>query len=331
MFGMSNQNNQKRTMFYGKGDVFVFRTYVKPLTGLKVIPESNFTSKNNVIFGMNAQIALKGDAFLSSFTEGDNSLVIATDSMKNFMLRQAANYEGSTMEGFLTFVCERFLDKYSHIDAVRISANEVPFDSVLVPSGSTLEHSDVVYRKSRNEFATAAVEVERTATGSKIIEQTSGISEVHLIKVKGSSFYGYIHDEYTTLPEAYDRPLFIYLNIDWKYSNIVDAFGADPERYVAAEQVRDIAQSVFHQLDNRSIQQLIYHIGLRVLDRFPQLEEVRFGTNNRTWETIVENIPNSEGSVFTEPRPPYGFQGFAVTREDLEKEKATPESAYTQV
>lgn len=331
MIGLGSQNNQKRTMYYGKGDVFVFRTFVKPLTGLKVIPESNFTSKNNVIFGMNAQIALKGDAFLSSFTEGDNSLVIATDSMKNFMLQHAAQYDGSTMEGYLTFVCERFLDKYPHIDAVRISANETPFDSVLVPSGSKLEHSDVVYRKSRNEFATATVEVVRTDTGSKIIEQTSGIAEVHLIKVKGSSFYGYIQDEYTTLPEAYDRPLFIYLNIDWKYSNKLDAFGTDPERYVAAEQVRDIAQSVFHQLENRSIQQLIYHIGLRVLDRFPQLDEIQFGTNNRTWETIVETIPNSEGSVFTEPRPPYGFQGFAVTREDLEKEKATPESAYTQV
>jgi urate oxidase len=322
--------NQDRTMYYGKGDVFVFRTYATPLTGLKVIPESSFTNKKNVIFGMNAKIALKGKAFLSSFTEGDNSLVIATDSMKNFMLRHAAQYKGSTLEGFLIFVCERFLETYSHIDAVRISANEVPFDEVPVSndSGTGIEISDVVYRNSRNEYATATVEVERTETGSQIIEQHSGVHKIQLIKVKGSSFYGYIHDEYTTLPEATDRPLFIYLDINWKYENKVDALGANPEVYVAAEQVRDIAASIFHHLENKSIQQLIYHIGLRVLDRFPQLSEINFETNNRTWEMIVEEIPNSEGSVFTEPRPPFGFQGFAVTREDLAREKANAESAY---
>ncbi len=318
-----------RTMYYGKGDVFVFRTYAKPLQGVKQIPESDFSEKENVIFGMNAKISLKGQAFLTSFTEGDNSLVIATDSMKNFMLRHAAQYEGATLEGFLTFVCERFLDTYAHLDAVEISADEIPFDSVKVPNGSALANSDLVYRSSRNEFATTTVEVARTEKGKEIVKQSSGVSELHLIKVSGSSFYGYIHDEYTTLPEAKDRPLFIYLNISWRYNDVEDAMGNDPARYVAAEQVRDIAQSVFHELENRSIQHLIWEIGLRVLERFPQLAEVEFESNNRTWETVVDSIPESKGQVYTEPRPPYGFQRFVVTQEDLEKSgKAAGNAAY---
>lgn len=327
---MNNQSSQKRKMFYGKGDVFVYRTYARPLTGVKIIPESDFTGRDNIIFAFNAQVSLKGEAFLTSFTEGDNSLVVATDSMKNFIQRNAAQYEGTTIEGFLKFVCERFLDKYAHIDAVEISAREIPFDSLnIVPEGSGLKESELVFRRSRNEFATATVEVERTETGSRIVQLKSGITEVQLIKVKGSSFYGFIQDEYTTLPEAYDRPLFVYLNFDWKYSNVADSFGVSPENYVAAEQIRDIAASVFHELDNRSIQQLIYVIGLRVLDRFPQLAEIAFGTNNRTWDTVVEEIPNSEGRVYTEPRPPYGFQGFVVTQEDLAKEKAA-KSVYVK-
>ena len=52
--------------------------------------------------------------------------------------------------------------------------------------------------------------------------------------------------------------------------------------------------------------------------RFPQLKEIRFESNNRTWETILEQASAGEGKVFTEPRPPYGFQGFSMTKRDLE-------------
>ncbi|MGG3800519.1 factor-independent urate hydroxylase, partial [Metabacillus fastidiosus] len=261
---------QARTMFYGKGDVYVFRTYANPLKGLKQIPESNFTEKHNTIFGMNAKVALKGEQFLTSFTEGDNSLVVATDSMKNFIQRHAASYEGSTLEGFLTYVCERFLDKYSHLDAVRLEAQEYAFDDIQVGTSEGIKTSDLVFRKSRNERATAAVEVARTASGTEVVELSSGVADIQLIKVSGSSFYGYIIDEYTTLAEATDRPLYIFLNIGWKYESEQDAFGENAANYVAAEQVRDIAATVFHTLENKSIQHLIYHIGLRILDRFPQ-------------------------------------------------------------
>ncbi|MDQ7862429.1 hypothetical protein RCO48_19745 [Peribacillus frigoritolerans] len=93
-----------------------------------------------------------------------------------------------------------------------------------------MKNSDVVYRCSRNERATTTIEVKRTPTGSKIVKHSSGIVDVHLIKVKGSSFYGFIQDEYTTLPEAQDRPLFIYLDFDWEYSCWEDGTGADPEK-----------------------------------------------------------------------------------------------------
>ena len=118
------------------------------------------------------------------------------------------------------------------------------------------------------------------------------------------------------------RPLFIFLNIDWRYNNLEDARGNTPDGFVAAEQVRDIACTVFHEQNSPSIQNLIYRIGTRILERFPQLVEVVFESNNRTWETILDEIPASqEGKVFTEPRPPYGFQCFSMTRDDLDSEQ----------
>lgn len=312
----------ERTMYYGKADVFVYRTYAKPLTGVKQIPESGFRGRDNVVFGMNIEVAFYGEKFLTSYTEGDNSLIVATDSMKNFIQAHAAKYEGSTMEGFIEFVSKRFLDKYDHIEAVEMKAYEIPFDPVYVPVGDELRKSGSVYSHSRNEYATAYIKVDRTAHGYEVVQQQSGIKDLHLIKVTGNSFYGYIQDEYTKLPEETDRNLFIYLDIHWKYDDVAEATGEEPSRYVAAEQVRDIATAVFHELNNNSIQHLIYHIGCQVLDRFPQLTEVSFESNNRTWLTIVPEIDGSDGKVYTEPLPPYGFQGFSVHREDLKEWKA---------
>ncbi|WP_040949065.1 factor-independent urate hydroxylase [Gorillibacterium massiliense] len=314
--------NKERTLFYGKGDVFVYRTYAGKLAGLPTIPESAFTGRDNVIFALNVHFSVYGDAFFASFAEGDNRLVVATDSMKNFILRHAALYDGCTMEGYLAFVSRRFLETYTQADSVCISANRLEFEPTWVPgeNGSGPTESGLVYRHSRNEHASAAITACRTETGIELAECSSGINNLHLIKVKGSSFYGFVRDEYTTLPEAKDRPLYIYLDIGWTYSDLADSLKGEPGKYVPPEQVRDIAHCVFHEFNTPSIQNLIFEVGKRILIRFPQLAEVRFESNNRTWETIVDDIPASEGKVFTEPRPPYGFQGFSMTRSDVENE-----------
>ncbi|MEH7273835.1 factor-independent urate hydroxylase [Neobacillus vireti] len=311
----------KRTMSYGKADVWVYRTYAKPLTGVRSIPESTFSGRKNILFGMNVKIAVEGEAFLSSFTDGDNTLVVATDSMKNFILKHAGDYQGATQEGFLEFVARRFLETYSHMTGVSISAEQISFEELPVPANNGFEPSPLVFRYSVNEQAAASIEVKREKDKIQTTNHVSSLKGLKLIKVKGSSFYGYVKDEYTTLPESFDRPLFIFLNIDWKYNDIEDARGDKPDRYVAAEQVRDIAYTVFHEENSPSIQNLIYRIGSRILERFPQLLEVTFESNNRTWETVLDEISApQEGKVFTEPRPPFGFQCFSMTHADLESE-----------
>ncbi|RBW69781.1 factor-independent urate hydroxylase [Bacillus taeanensis] len=309
----------ERTMYYGKGDVWVYRTYAAPLQGVRKIPESAFTGRSNIIFGMNIKVAVEGEEFLPSYTEGDNTKLIATDSMKNFILRHAGQYDGSTLEGFLEFVSCRFLKTYSQMKGIRISGQQIPFDELPVLNEKDPVPSSLVFRYSLNEQACAAMEVKRLKNELAIIDHSSSIKGLKLIKVRGSSFVGYVKDDYTTLPEAYDRPLYIFLDISWVYEKVDDASGEKPEQYVAAEQIRDIAYTVFHEQNSPSIQNLIYHIGLRILERFPQLKEVYFESNNRTWETVLDDIPvSTKGKVFTEPRPPYGFQGFSMTKKDLE-------------
>lgn len=314
----------KRIMCYGKADVWVYRTYAKPLTTVQSIPESTFKGYKNILFGMNVKVAVEGEEFLASFKDGDNTLVVATDSMKNFILKHAGDYEGGTQEGFLEFVGRRFLETYPQMTGIKMMGEQIPFDELPVPTKDTFEPSPFVFRYSLNEQACASIELKRANGAIFTTDQKSSLKKLKLIKVRGSSFYGYVKDEYTTLPESYDRPLFIFLNIDWRYSDPEPSRGNTPG-YVAAEQVRDIAYTVFHEKNSPSIQNLIYRIGYRVLERFPQLAEVSFESNNRTWETVLDQIPSSpEGKVFTEPRPPYGFQRFSMTREDLMTDEESP-------
>ena len=64
-----------------------------------------------------------------------------------------------------------------------------------------------------------------------------------------------------------------------------------------------------------SIQQVIYNVGMQMLAEMPEIAEVRFEANNRTWDTIAER--GDELGVYTDARPPYGCLGLALRREDL--------------
>ncbi|MBD2848521.1 urate oxidase [Paenibacillus sp. IB182496] len=314
------QASDGRTMYYGKDDVFVYRTYARPLT-VRPIPESTWTGEDGVIFAHRITFAAGGDAFFSSFAEGDNARIVATDSMKNFILRQAAAYDGATTEGLLAALGRRFLDTYAHVGEVKLSAERLPFEPALLSGADGPAPSGLVYRASRGERLRAELTLTRIADGSaSLAAQESGLSELRLIKVSGSSFQGFIRDAYTTLPDSADRPLHIELDVGWRYADPEDALDAERGRYVAAAQVRDLAQQVFHARHSPSIQHLIWQIGLQLLRRFAQLEEVRFTSANRTWEAVVE--PDEGGrAVYTEPRPPYGFQGLSMTRADLRREE----------
>lgn len=310
--------DNNRLMYYGKGDVLVYRTFAKQSGPISMIPESEYAGSDNVIFALDLKIAVGGPSFLSSFTEGDNTQVVATDSMKNFILRHAADYESDTIEGYLAHISDKLLSKYPQMETIEISAKKLEFMPLHVPVGGRMQKSGLVYRPSHNEHAVASLQTRRSPEEGYSIEgHRSGVEQLQLIKVKGSGFAGFVRDEYTTLPETYDRPLFIYLNIYWTYEHPNSAFDTSSGNYVPSEQVRDIAHVVFHETNSPSIQNLIYHIGLRILERFPQLDTVQFESNNRTWETIVEEISDCEGRVYTEPRPPYGFQGFRMTKADI--------------
>jgi urate oxidase len=301
---------------YGKAQISVYRTHAAPLTGVPPIPESTFTGRPNTLFAAEVDVEVFGDNFLPAYTEGDNRLVVATDTMKNFVLRQALAFDGATLEGLLAFLGGQFLATYPQMQRLRLTGTEQPFTAAPVPTaGGGFEASGTLFSRSHNDYTTARLDVTRAGEGVVVTDHRCGRRGLQLIKLTGSAFAQFARDEYTTLPERIDRPLFIHLDVFWEYGDSAQLLAPDATEYIAAEQVRDVVQVTFHTFVSQSIQHLIHEMGTRLLARFPQMAAVSFAAQNRLWDTAFVADDDPQVKVYTDPRPPYGLITLTLRRE----------------
>ena len=272
--------------YYGKGDIIVYRLNRDGETAAGASP----------VFGAGITILVYGDAFWPTYTKGDNTGLIATDSMKNFVQREILNYAGSDLEDFCRFLATKFLDKYPQVEGLQMSAVEIPY--------TALPDSKVAFAPAGPDRATARLELNRHG----VVEIASGILGFRLLRLSGSAFHGFLRDEYTTLPDIANRPLHMWLDLEWLYTESSAGFSAGAVTTAA----RRIVREVFHGFESGSIQQVIYQIGTRMLAEIPSIAEVHLEANNRTWDTIVER--GDEMGVYTEARPPFGCLGLRLKR-----------------
>ncbi len=271
--------------YYGKGDVTAYR-----LNRGGTAPPGK-----SPVFGANVLLLVYGEGFWKTYTEGDNSGLVATDSMKNFIQRETMNFEGYDMEEYSQFLGSKFLGRYAQVDGLQISAAEVPY----APFGG-----NVAFAPRGPDSAFARLEIDRRG----LIEAVSGVRGFKLLRLGGSAFKGFVRDEYTTLPDLNNRPLHMWLDLEWSYVGPEAAFNGGS----ATARVRHIVGDVFASFESGSIQQVIHSIGRRVLDELPTVAEVRLEANNRTWDTIAET--GDELGVYTDARPPYGCLGLTLKR-----------------
>jgi urate oxidase/2-oxo-4-hydroxy-4-carboxy-5-ureidoimidazoline decarboxylase len=234
-----------------------------------------------------------GDAFGPTYTTGDNTGLVATDSMKNFIQRETMNFAGDDLAQYCRLLGAKFLDKYPQAAGVQVSADEVPYDGIEGPA----------FAPSGPERAFARVEL----TAGSVVEATSGIRGFRLLRLGGSAFSGFVRDEYTTLPEVTNRPLHMWLDLEWRHSGAEAAFAGG-----TAAAARRIVRDVFRDFESGSIQQVIYQMGTRLLEDVPTLADVHLEATNRTWDTVVER--GDELGIYTDARPPYGCLGLRLTR-----------------
>lgn len=303
---------------YGKADVKVYRTYAEPLAGVTPIPESPFRGRENTLVAAEIEVIVRGTAFLDAYTKGDNRMVVATDTMKNFIHTASLRARARTLEEWLLEVGSAFLKTYPHMERLSMLGRDLPFPATVVPAadGDGFAVSDRLFSRDRCDYGTARLELERGDGGSvEVTDHECGRAELQLIKITGSAFADFARDEHTTLPERPDRPLYIWCTIGWRYTDANDAVFRHPERYVAGEQVADLAGAVFHDFVSLSIQHLVHEVGQRMLARWPQLAEASFDAQNRLWDVASESSDDPRVKSYCDPRPPYGHIGLVLRRD----------------
>jgi urate oxidase/2-oxo-4-hydroxy-4-carboxy-5-ureidoimidazoline decarboxylase len=276
--------------YYGKGDVIVYRLQRNGKT----------PSGKSPVLGVNVAMMIYGDAFWRTYETGDNTGLIATDSMKNFIQRETMNFAGSDLESYAMFLVTRFLETYPQTEGAQLTATEIPYRGG--------EDGSVAFVPSGPERATARIELRRAGKSLEIAELRSGIEHFRLLRLGGSAFHGFLRDQYTTLPDNYNRPLHMWLDLDWLYTEPEAAFsdGAITSR------VRSMVHESFHAFESGSIQQIIYRLGKTILAELTQIAEVNLEANNHTWAAVVEHSESL--GVYVPAPPPYGCIGLTLRR-----------------
>jgi len=292
---------------YGKSAITIYRCDIPAQTGVISIPESGFTGWSGPLLAADVMVETTGPAFLPSWTTGDNSRLVATDTMKNFVLHRASTYSGTTVEGLAAHVGLAMLATYPDMVRLRVTGRHLPFASIGT-SGLALA------RLPGLGMATTLT-IERTGSGPAVTSVGCGLDGLRLARLRGSAFAGFPRDEYTTLPETSDRPLEIGLFVRWWYQDPADAVADDLAGWVPPDAVRDLVAAMFDGTANRSIQQLLTVMARTMLDRFGSLGRVWLEGENRVWSSPALPAPDGGATVHTASLPAHGVLRVALSRQ----------------
>jgi len=215
--------------------------------------------------------------------------------MKNFIHVHTFQFTDFGLEDYCRFIGRRFLDTYQQVEGLQMTAVQLPYAGL---------EGGVAFVPAGPDQAFARIEM----TQERVVSAVSGIRGFKLLRLRGSSFQGFVRDQHTTLPDRPSRVLHMWLDMEWSYANLDAAFtdGAVTAR------VRAIVMDVFKSFESASIQQIIHTMGTRIFADIPEISELRFEANNRTWDVVQER--GEEFGVYVEPAAPYGVLGLTLTR-----------------
>eukprot|EP00850_Spirogloea_muscicola_P014939 SM000111S18762 [mRNA] locus=s111:27990:29699:+ [translate_table: standard] len=202
----------------------------------------------------------------AAFTSGDNSVVVATDTIKNTVYVLAKRCTARlTAEDFAVRLAQHFLDTYSIVSGVDIAIVEKPWDRVEA-RGRPHDHGF----KLGHEEHTVAVAARRSDSSMAV---TSGLRELAVLKTTQSGFENFIHDQYTLLPDTRERMVATSIRATWEYSQQPACYRATLAR------VKELLLGAFYGppsggVYSASVQATLNDMARAVLDDVPEVASV---------------------------------------------------------
>lgn len=260
---------------------------------------------------LNVSSALRG-RFEDAHVTGDQADVLPTDTQKNTAFAFAKEKGVGTIEEFALELADRFIGVTPAADGAKVEVEEYGWDRITV-DGSGHDHAFV-----RNGGAVRTTVVNVDGTGDdRVAHVVSGVRDLTVLKSTGSEFYGYLKDEYTTLPETHDRILATSLVARWRYDAAFTDRG-DVDFDKAHESILALLLQRFAEIHSLALQQTLYGMGESVLERHPEVAEIAFSAPNKH-HFLSDLSPfglDNPGEVFIAADRPYGLIEATVVRDD---------------
>jgi urate oxidase len=258
-------------------------------------------AERNDVFEWTVQVLLTGD-FETAHTVGDNSKIVATDTMKNTVYSLARRSSAKTMEGFAVELIDHLLGRNPQVSSARVHIEAALWKRLTVDGKA---HPDTFMRGS-NETQTATVEQARGQAATF----TAGFANLNLLKTANSAFWGFQRDELTTLPETKDRVFGTAVEASWIYAD------GNVDFAEARIQARETMLRVFANHVSESVQHTLFAMAEEALRAMPEIAEIQLAMPNQHCLLIDlsrfgQDNPNE---IFVPTEEPHGYIEARVRR-----------------
>jgi urate oxidase len=240
---------------------------------------------------LTVDVSLEGE-FVAVHTEGDNTGLVATDTMRNVVYGLAAEQPIGSLPAFGAALVGHFLD-HPRVERARVRLRSHPWERM------------TPHAWQRGAGGTRIEEVEGGPDGTRY---AAGVEDLLVLRSSGSAFAGFDRDRFTTLPETDDRILATAVAACWDYRD-------EPREAVWAA-VRDTLLESFTDHHSPSVQFTLNRMGEAVIERHPEVERIVLSLPNR------HHLPfdvsrfgvEDRGEVFHATTEPYGLIEATVER-----------------
>jgi urate oxidase len=245
-------------------------------------------------------ITLEGE-FTASYVDGDNTNVVATDTMKNTVYALAGEYLTGPIEAFGMVVAQHFL-AVDQVDRAIVTIEEHRW--------APIAGAPDAFTRDRSSTRTAVVDARRAETTID-----AGIADLTVMKTAKSAFSGFPRDEFTILPETDDRLLATRATATWRYDP--NALGLPVDFDALFSGISGTLLEVFAEHHSPSVQASIWIIGRAIIERHPEVSEVTMTLPNlHHWLADLSRfgLPNDR-EIFIPTTEPFGLIQATVRRE----------------
>jgi len=307
---------------YGKDKVRVFR----------VVREG----KIHHVVEYNVRVLLEGE-LETSYTQADNSVVVATDSMKNIVYYLAKiSPHILSAERFGLHLATHLVSKYAHIHRASVTIEQLRWARITV-DGKPHDHS---FLRDGEEKRTVNVQVDGKQGKEMLVGTVSaGINDLLVLKSTGSAFEKFIRDEYTTLGEVDDRIFSTSVDLLYTFAPFEIAGPKDDKKVeFDKEQIRgagglgawdgtgvsanarETTLGIFATDESASVQATLYKMGQRLIKENAAVDRATYTLPNKHYLPVnmkyigIDNTSPALAEVFAPVSAPSGLISATVAR-----------------